>query len=136
MAALCRYGLGAFCAVLLHQLARQVSPAFVQTAPKVTSTRLLQSSHPLAGHADIRPTAASNRPVVLPIFAAAACMASMLRVQVQRRAKGKPQTTSGVRVRKPKNNALSHLDAILGGVILVAKAVRCWTFAVSTTSCL
>lgn len=49
------------------------------------------------------------RPHLLPIFAAAACaVAAALRAQVVRRAKGKPQSTSGVRVRKPKNNALRN----------------------------
>lgn len=105
-AAWSRYGLAACCAVFLHELVRQASPAFVQTAPGV-STRLFQSSRPLAGQAEIRPAAASPRPVALPIFAAV-CAASLLRSQVQRRAKGKPQTTSGVRVRKPKNNALRN----------------------------
>eukprot|EP00930_Biecheleria_cincta_P059663 TRINITY_DN45379_c0_g1_i1.p1 TRINITY_DN45379_c0_g1~~TRINITY_DN45379_c0_g1_i1.p1 ORF type:complete len:453 (-),score=50.44 TRINITY_DN45379_c0_g1_i1:53-1270(-) len=41
-------------------------------------------------------------------FAALACAAAALRAQVIRRAKGKPQTTSGIRVRKPKNNALRN----------------------------
>ncbi|CAL1142801.1 unnamed protein product [Cladocopium goreaui] len=105
-AAWSRYGLAACCALLLHELARQASPAFVQTAPGV-STRLFQSSRPLAGQSEIRPSAAAPRPVALPIFAAV-CAASLLRTKVQRHGKGKPQTTSGVRVRKPKNNALRN----------------------------
>ena len=43
----------------------------------------------------------------LPLFAVA-CTAVALRSQVARRAKGKPQTTSGIRIRKPKNNALRN----------------------------
>lgn len=58
------------------------------------------------------PAAAMHPPrlPVLPLFAAAACVAAALsrRANVARRAKGKPQTTSGIRVRKPKNNALRN----------------------------
>lgn len=46
----------------------------------------------------------------LHLFAAAACAAAALRwrSRVARRAKGKPQATSGVRIRKPKNNSLRN----------------------------
>jgi len=45
----------------------------------------------------------------LPLFAAAcAALALLRRAQVARRARGKPQTTSGIRYRKPKNNALRN----------------------------
>jgi len=50
--------------------------------------------------------AAETRPALG--FLAAACVATALRARVARRAKGKPQTTSGVRIRKPKNNALRN----------------------------
>lgn len=45
---------------------------------------------------------------LLPLVAAMACVAVMLRRRVARMARGKPQTTTGVRVRKPKNNALRN----------------------------
>lgn len=43
-----------------------------------------------------------------PLFATIACATMVLRARVIRRAKGKPQTTSGIRIRKPKNNALRN----------------------------
>lgn len=70
------------------------------------------SSLPLTGAAGKAGVAgaggtASAGSSLLP-FAALACAAAALRAQVIRRAKGKPQTTSGIRVRKPKNNALRN----------------------------
>lgn len=49
-----------------------------------------------------------TRSVLQGLFAAVSCTAVMLRSQVIRRAKGKPQTTAGLRIRKPMNNALRH----------------------------
>merc|ERR1719464_14465 len=57
-------------------------------------------------------TAPPRQPLPLSAFAAAACVAAAAalrrRARVRLAAKGKPQTTSGVRVRKPKNNALRN----------------------------
>jgi len=44
----------------------------------------------------------------LPIVAALACAVAALRRRVVRQAKGKPQTTTGIRVRKPKCNSLRN----------------------------
>lgn len=97
---------------MLHRWAAQV-PAFLTPNPTgltVSGTRHFQSSQSLAGISPSESMSAvvQERPMLLPIFAAVACAASLLRTQVQRRARGKPQTTSGVRVRKPKNNALRN----------------------------
>jgi len=100
-----------------HVAIRQAGPAFLQTP-----TGSLQLERPMRAAAlqapalaapplGARPAAARSavRPS-LPLFAAAACAALALlrRAQVVRRAKGKPQTTSGIRIRKPKNNALRN----------------------------
>lgn len=71
-------------------------------------TRLSQSVRPISGEPAKAAAAAGQRPSALPLFAMVACAAAALRSQVIRRGKGKPQTTSGVRVRKPKNNALRN----------------------------
>eukprot|EP00439_Symbiodinium_sp_Y106_P003097 s50_g1.t1 len=96
---------------MLHRWAAQV-PAFLTPNPTgltVSGTRHFQSSQTLAGPSPSESSAVvPERPMLLPIFAAVACAASLLRAQVQRRARGKPQTTSGIRVRKPKNNALRN----------------------------
>ncbi|CAJ1361812.1 unnamed protein product [Effrenium voratum] len=100
MAAWLALGLGA---LALHQFTGK-GPAFVQPL----AGRTLQP-RPFAGQGDAHLSASTPnpRPVTLPIFAAVA-FASLLRAKVQRRGKGKPQTTSGIRVRKPKNNALRN----------------------------
>lgn len=85
--------------------------AFVQSLPGPRSPggRPSQSPRPLVGSLDMAaPNFTSQRPAMLPIFAMVACAAAAMRAQVVRRAKGKPQSTSGIRVRKPKNNALRN----------------------------
>eukprot|EP00933_Yihiella_yeosuensis_P076169 TRINITY_DN8580_c0_g1_i1.p1 TRINITY_DN8580_c0_g1~~TRINITY_DN8580_c0_g1_i1.p1 ORF type:complete len:422 (-),score=79.58 TRINITY_DN8580_c0_g1_i1:143-1363(-) len=91
----------------------QDGTVFLQAMPadKNTGLRFSQTGQPglvgtIASHQEV-PTQ-KQRPSFLPLFAMVACAAAALRSQVIRQARGKPQTTSGVRVRKPKNNALRN----------------------------
>jgi len=81
--------------------------AFLVPAQSVTT--LDAHTHRLSTlrQATAEPQAQKTRQFGLPLFAAA-CAAVALRSQVARRAKGKPQTTSGIRIRKPKNNSLRN----------------------------
>eukprot|EP00931_Biecheleriopsis_adriatica_P078677 TRINITY_DN520_c0_g1_i1.p1 TRINITY_DN520_c0_g1~~TRINITY_DN520_c0_g1_i1.p1 ORF type:complete len:414 (+),score=64.95 TRINITY_DN520_c0_g1_i1:111-1244(+) len=96
---------------MLQLFGRHQGPTFVQSlaGSRATGGRQSQFLRPSAGLLDMAaPDFTSQRPAVLPIFAMVACAAAAMRAQVMRRAKGKPQTTSGIRVRKPKNNALRN----------------------------
>ncbi|CAE8735744.1 unnamed protein product [Polarella glacialis] len=90
---------------------RQAGISFLQplSGARSSGTRLSQSVRPIDGEA-MKPAfaAAGQQSSPLPLFAMVACAAAALRAQVIRRGKGKPQATSGVRVRKPKNNALRN----------------------------
>jgi large subunit ribosomal protein L2 len=87
-----------------------VQPSHDARMSSVIEGRRYNSSPSLAGAAIASPDSAVRaRPTILPIFAIAFCAAvAAMRSQVQRRAKGKPQTTSGIRIRKPMNNALRN----------------------------
>jgi len=91
------------------------STAFAWTSPRllgvgVDTPRHIAFLRPLAVAAST--TAPRKQPLPLSAFAAAACVAAAAalrrRARVALAAKGKPQTTSGVRIRKPKNNALRN----------------------------
>jgi len=76
-------------------------------ASRSLSPLLLTGAAGKAGAAGVPSRTGSAGSSLLP-FMALACAAAALRARVIRRAKGKPQTTSGIRVRKPKNNALRN----------------------------
>jgi len=72
--------------------------------------RPIAFSRPLVTAASTRTP--NRKPLPLSAFTAAVCVAAAAalrrRARVALAAKGKPQTTSGVRIRKPKNNALRN----------------------------
>jgi len=93
-------------------LLRQAGTAF--SSPARGAPEALGQPLPRAGAWQVAsalpPVALQQRRPLLPFFSAAAATAAALalRARVRRQAKGKPQTTSGIRVRKPKNNALRN----------------------------
>jgi len=102
----------AFISSLLRGTGSAPGCNFILARPDVGAVRrsppgLVASAAPLRS-ADFKSSQKqSQQQFGLPIFASVAA-ALAVRSSIIRRAKGKPQTTSGVRVRKPKNNALRN----------------------------
>mmetsp|Transcript_17885 Transcript_17885/g.39249 ORF Transcript_17885/g.39249 Transcript_17885/m.39249 type:complete len:403 (-) Transcript_17885:70-1278(-) len=88
------------------------APSFVNIPASIdhSGSGLWRPSSSTPGFVKVVPLAKATSARPLGLLLSAACVSALLlrRARVARLGKGKPQTTTGVRVRKPKNNALRN----------------------------